>query len=291
MTRLVRIVILNIPIVLLASVLLGVSVPFDDTVRTSPTQPWDFRGSGLFTVMMVLLLLSSSGTLRGGVGLVVGFGALLTLFFLVLVELRRQSPVIPVRWFKDLVFSVTSAITILTNLVMYVALYGIPVLLETRRHISVSASGFMLLIFAGVMALISPLGGQLARRRARRGPFLGANGILVVASFILWIGRVAPLSVIGVALALLGVSFAVSNVVLQQMVLELAPPTESGSASGLYSLLRYVGTMASSVVIARAFATAASTDILYVSLMMASGLSFILSFAVPRQKALSTVSR
>lgn len=116
-------------------------------------------------------------------------------------------------------------------------------------------------------------------------PVLVASGILVVASLILWLQNRAPVLWVGVALALLGLSFAVSNVLLQQVVLELAPASQAGSASGLYSLLRYVGTMASSAVIADAFKRPSSIGILYASLVGASSLSFLLSFLMPRYRA------
>lgn len=276
---------LNIPIALAAGVLLWLSVPDGGAAQATVSRGWDLWGSSLFSMLMVLLLLWSTGAVPAAMDAALGTGAAAVLVLLITVESRQARPVIPVRWFKHPIFSVAGSVTVVTNLVMYIALYGIPVWLETRRHLSVTASGFMLLIFAGTMALASPVGGRAARRRARRMPVLIASGILVVASLILWLQNRAPILWVGVALALLGLSFAVSNVLLQQVVLELAPASQAGSASGLYSLLRYVGTMASSVVIADAFKRPSSIGILYASLVGASSLSFLLSFLMPRYRA------
>lgn len=270
---------LNIPIAVISGVLLQFSVPDDKPERVGPARRWDWMGSFLFTAAMVFLLVFTSRTGSRPFGLLLGgLGALAVL---IIWERRHSQPVIPVRWFLSPTFSIVTLATILTNLVMYIVLYGVPVLLETHRHLSVSASGFMLLIFAGVLAAASPLGGRLARGRARRWPYLGSAVLLLTATTAIWVSRAQNLAVVGTALALMGLSFAVSNVLLQQMVLEARPPRESGSASGLFSLMRYVGTMASSVVISLAFQGSQRLGILYGSLALASVVNLILIFGVP----------
>ncbi len=277
---------LNIPIALAAGVLMLVSAPTDDAVgrRASSRGTGDWGGSLLFAGAMVFLLLfstSSSGTW------VLLLGGLAMLAALIVWERQQGQPVIPIEWFRDGRFSVVALITILTNLVMYLALYGVPVLLETRRHLSVSASGLMLLIFAGMLALASPIGGRMARGPLRRIPYAGSALALVVAGTLLWLTNTHSLVLVGLALALMGLSFAISNVVLQQLVLEMRLPGESGSASGLYSLMRYVGTMASSVIIAWAFRGSGHLTILYGGMVAASFVSLILAIGVPTRQRVS----
>lgn len=279
---------LNIPIALGAGMMLWASVPRDDAHPRPRTPGWDWGGSILFAVTMLLLLIGTSGT-AGQRALLWLFGGIGALLVLVGWERRQKAPVVPVRWFLRPAFAVLAVATILTNVVMYVALYGIPVLLEAKRHLSVSGSGFMLLIFAGVMALASPIGGRMARGSARRWPYVGSAFLLVAASLAMALSR-AQLWVIGAALALMGLSFAVSNVVLQQLILELRPPEESGSASGLYSLMRYVGTMASSVIIALAFQGAHKLYILYDGLVIASLLGFLAGWGLPRMRPADAAS-
>ncbi|NMP21439.1 MFS transporter [Sulfobacillus harzensis] len=274
---------LNIPIAVAAAILFAASVPHDRGRPRLQDSGWDWSGSVLFSVTMILLLLATSGTVQG-LGLTLGALGLLALAVLVFAERRSARPVIPVRWFLTGSFAAVAGATILTNVVMYLALYGIPVVLETRRHLSVSQSGLMLLVFAGVMALCSPLGGRISRGPLRRGPYMGAAVVLVVAGILAWSGQSRNLLWVGLSLALMGLSFAVTNVVLQQMVLEVRPPGEAGSASGLYSLLRYVGTMASSVVITLAFRGPHRLWILYGSLLALSSASVLLGLAMPRRR-------
>ncbi len=279
---------LNIPIAVAAGVLMMASVPADPEAhrQMSSQRTGDWGGSLLFAGAMVFLLLFSTRTAGFGTWGLLAVG-LAMLAALILWERRQRQPVIPVAWFRDARFAAVALVTILSNLVMYLALYGVPVLLETRRHLSVSASGFMLLIFAGVLALASPLGGRMARGSLRRIPYAGSALVLVAGGVLLWMTDAHSLLLVGIALALMGLSFAVSNVVLQQLVLEMRLPGESGSASGLYSLMRYVGTMASSVVIAWAFRGEGHMGILYGGMVGAGLVSLLLAVGVPRRQPVS----
>lgn len=272
---------LNIPIAIAAGMLFFWSVP-QDAARPRPRDTgWDWSGSVLFTLTMIFLLLATSGTVPGE-SLWLALGGIFALGLFIVWERRTARPVIPVRWFGEASFVAVAGATILTNVVMYVALYGVPVVLETRRHVSVSDSGLMLLIFAGVMALASPLGGRMSRGRFRRVPYMGAAALLLVATLLAWLGEHRSLVWVGLALALMGLSFAVSNVILQQMVLEGRPAQDAGRASGLFSLLRYVGTMASSVVIALAFRAPHRLWVLYGSIVIGSFAGLMLGWLFPR---------
>lgn len=270
---------LNIPIALAAGLLLQFSVPDDRPSQSGAPGVFDWTGSALFTLTMVLLLVYSTNSSSRWLLLVLGAASL---FALLQWERRRTSPIIPVAWFSDITFSLVAMVTVITNLVMYVALYGIPVLLETRRHLSVSASGLMLLVFAGVLALASPLGGWLARGPARRIPYMMSAFTLLAGTILLWLSQTSHLVLVAGALGLLGLSFAVSNVLLQQMVLEARPPAESGRASGLFSLMRYVGTMASSVVVTLSFSGLRGAGLMYRVLAAAAMVNLVAAFALPK---------
>ncbi len=272
---------LNIPIAIAAGILLALSVP-QDVARPRPRDVgWDWSGSVFFTLTMIFLLLATSGTVPGE-SLWLALLGLLALGLLIAMERRKARPVIPVRWFREVSFAAVAGATILTNVVMYVVLYGVPVVLETRRHVSVSESGLMLLIFAGVMGLASPLGGRISRGSLRRLPYMGAALVLLLATLLAWLGEHGSLIWVALALAFMGLSFAISNVVLQQMILEVRPEKEAGSASGLYSLLRYVGTMASSVVITLAFRAPQRLWVLYGGVVICSLGALWLGWLFPR---------
>ncbi len=165
------------------------------------------------------------------------------------VESKTPYPLIPLRWFLRRKFLITSLLTTLSNIVLYGILYGLPVSVQTLRHVSPRDSGILLLAFAGVMTLASPWGGHLAQRSARRAPLMWAGLFLTGGTSLLLNIRSFPWLGIVIGLMLIGLSFALSNVLLQQSLLESVPPRETGRVSGLFMLIRYLGTIVSSVVI------------------------------------------
>lgn len=285
---------LNIPLSIVAMVLLWRLLPMDSrradqaSVHTSPLRNLDWGGMLLFSGAVTAGLIGSSAELTvlpGPVWMALG---LLLAIGLVVVELHHPSPVVPVRWFRRRQFSLASMMTVLVNLVMYCILYGLPVALETVRHFSATDSGLVLLAFAGVMSLASPLGGRYAQSVRRRSPVM-ASGVLLSAGTLLliWINRL-PIWLVIVGLALIGVSFAISNVVIQQMVLESVPNEATGQASGVYTLLRYVGTMASSVLIGGSLNGIGGASPLYILLTVASGLTILMSTGIQDRRTASS---
>lgn len=199
---------------------------------------------------------------------------------LIIIELRQSAPIVPVQWFRRPQFTLSALVTILINLVMYCILYGLPIFLETERKLSATTSGLVLLTFAGVMSLSSPLGGRAAQGNRRRLPLLAAGLLLFCGTLILsWI-TILPLWFILFSLVLIGVSFAISNVVVQQIVLESVSVQDTGQASGVYTLLRYLGTILSSVLIGSSITTPSGTKLLFILLTISSLLTVLFSMRI-----------
>ncbi len=240
----------------------------------------DLPGIGLLAASLGLLLAASAlpgdptapWLLLAGVAMVP---------WLWTVEGRAKAPAFDVRLLKRRPFALAGVITVLANFVMYVVLYGLPSLLETERGLSPLASGLLLLGFAGVLAIVSPVAGRLAQGRQRRRPLIWAGALLLLGCLMLLRLLSMPLGSVFLALALIGVSFALSNVLLQKLTLENAPAEAAGSASGLYTLLRYLGTMGSSVAIAAALGQGHDSALLLFSLAgLAAAGSLVFAFTV-----------
>jgi MFS family permease len=281
---------LNIPVTLCAAIFFYISlssIKKDTSSKTLPSshQHLDWWGTLLFVVAVSCLLFWSNGSgyfHSPQVYLLLSGGLLTTL--LVFVELRQKAPILPVRWFLHRQFTLSSAITLLTNLVMYCILYGLPVYMEVARHYSASKSGLLLLAFAGVLSLASPVAGKLAQGNSRKVPLLVSGALLLSGAVLLC--RIESLSVgfIILALAWIGISFAISNVVIQQMVLESAPKADSGQASGVYTLFRYLGTMISSVLISGSIKNAGGGRHLFLLLSLVSLVSLGLTWGLQSSK-------
>ncbi|KPV45258.1 MFS transporter [Alicyclobacillus ferrooxydans] len=286
---------LNIPLSVVAMVLLWRILPKGNRAdrlhsvsrenNTAKNHQMDVMGILLFASAVTAWLLwsNSKHPFANAQLLTLVLGVILTTG-LIVAELRHTSPIIPVRWFSQSQFTFSSLITVLANLVMYCILYGLPVLLETVRKFTATGSGLVLLAFAGVMSLASPLGGHLAQSQRRRIPILLAGLLLFAGVFILcWVNSLSVLMMV-LALALIGVSFSISNVVIQKIVLDSAPHQDTGQASGVYTLLRYLGTILSSVLVGSSISTASGARTLFIILSVVSMATVLLSFGLRDNK-------
>lgn len=236
--------------------------------RAVLTRQLDLPGLMLFAGTVVAFLIWSTHFDKspGSLMLIVGLAGTGILIF---VESRMPAPLIPLTWFKDRTFSLSSLLTILSNVVMYSILYGLPVYVQSVRHLSPSDSGLLLLAFAGVTAVASPWGGRLAQRRVGAQPLITAGIFLVAGTGILIGIKTLAWAWIVLGLIFLGFSFALSNVLLQKILLESVPPQETGRVSGLFMLLRYLGTIISSALVAAGIENPARTALFEILLVMA----------------------
>ena len=278
---------LNAPLIALIAILLhrGLRGHPERTDAMRPAAAIDAAGVGLLATSLGLLL-AASALPHDPVAPWLFLGGMAVVPWLWTVEKRAKAPAFDVSLLRRRPFALAGVITVLANFVMYVVLYGLPSLLETDRGMSPLASGLLLLGFAGVLVIASPFAGRLAQGRLRRVPLLWAGALLLLGSLILIEAIAAPLVVLVGALALIGVSFALSNVLLQKLTLENAPTASAGSASGLYTLLRYLGTMGSSVVIAAALGRGPGSATLLFSVAAAAALgSLLVSLVVKDAKS------
>ncbi|MFB6784568.1 MFS transporter [Streptomyces sp. NPDC056352] len=166
---------------------------------------------------------------------------------LVLWELRANTPFLDLRLLASNPGLANTYLRFgLTQLCVYVVLYGITQWIESVRGFSESASGLLLLpmtVVSGV--IITPL----SRRRLVRGPviaaaatcLLGSAGVLLLSSTI-WIGIVVILTLV------FGLAIGFSTAGNQTSLTEHAPADQLGTASGLLRTFGYVGSIGASAV-------------------------------------------
>lgn len=269
---------LNIPLALLAMAILLVVLPRTPVPTTQPHRSIDFVGSLLFAAMIAAALIASNKPNAADVWeLLAGTAAAGVIFMLW--ERRSSSPLLDLSWLGKRQIALDFLLTISTNWAMYLILYGVPTFTEVHLHLSALQSGTLLLAFAGTMALFSPLGGRLAQHRARRRPIISATGILLMGSLVMWHWTSSIIGLI-VALGLIGLSFSITNVLLQQILLESVAPQESGRISGIFMFVRYIGTMAASVVTAESLTSSRAAHQLFLILVILSAASLILSWGI-----------
>ena len=136
-----------------------------------------------------------------------------------------------------------------TTLGQYSLLLAVPVVLDGRGWSSTEVGAALTALTAG-MVLMGPVGGRVGDQRGRRFPVIigvGAAG-LATALAALMVEDSSVGVVVAIAIFGFGLGFAVPSV--QTAALESVPEEVAGSAAGILSMSRYVGSIPASVLFA-----------------------------------------
>jgi EmrB/QacA subfamily drug resistance transporter len=179
---------INLPIGLAALVITSIVLRMPVTRREHRI---DYLGAATIVaaVSCLLLYLDWRGNEYGwtdpvALALVAGFVLLSALF--VLIELRTSEPIIPMRLFRNPVFSVGNLYGFLAGVAMFGAIIFLPIYLQTVKSLSPTASGLALLpAIVGIFST-SITSGQLITRTGRYKiyPIIGGV-VLTLAMFLL----------------------------------------------------------------------------------------------------------
>jgi EmrB/QacA subfamily drug resistance transporter len=252
----------NVPIIVI-TVVLGARLLPSGSAPATRRPPFDLLGScllalSLAAVVIVPTLLKSGNVAIAGIAVAGGLagGALF---------IRRErtigAPVVDVRLFRTRNFAAACASIYLSNLVMYTTLLALPLYLERVRDHGARTTGLILAAMSLLMALLGPISGRLADSRGRRSPaILGALTLIVgVAMLALAVGG-APLWPVAGALGMMGIGLGLQSAPIQTTAIESAPADKTGSAAGVYSTARYLGSVTGTTVLAIAFTDPGAGD-------------------------------
>ncbi len=208
----------------------------------------DFTGSAILVASVSLLLL---GLVWGGsqyawssltiISLLVS-GSLLMLVFLWF-ETKASEPILPLRLFRNQVFSITSSATFFMAMAMFGSIIYLPLYLQLVKGVSAIESGLMLLpLMAGIV--VASVGcGQIVSRigRYKIFPIIG-GGILTLG--MLYLSRVSPsTSYANLSVGMVMVGFGI-GLMMQNMVLAVQNAVEVkdlGTATSAISFFRSLG--------------------------------------------------
>ncbi len=179
---------INLPIGLISLVVTSMALRIPFTRRSHRI---DYLGAALIVagVSCFLLYLDWAGgdigwTAPGSLALLTGFVALAALF--VFVELRAAEPILPMRLFRNKIFSVGNGFSFLAGLAMFGGMIFLPVYLQAVQGMSPTVSGLALLPAVFGIFSTSITSGQIMSRTGRYKifPILG-GAVLLVAMWLL----------------------------------------------------------------------------------------------------------
>ncbi len=233
----------NLPIGLAALVLTRIFVPES---RAEHTRRIDPVGQLLVIVALASLVYAIiEGQPRGwdSPEILSLFGvSLLAFTALIGYELRREEPLLEVRFFRSAPFSGASAIAVCAFAALGGYLFLNTLYLQEVRHLSAFHAGLYTLPIAAMALVLAPLSGRIVGRRGPRWPLMGA-GIGMTASPLL-LTSLAPGTPVGVLLGsyvLFGIGFGLVNPPITNTALSGMPAAQAGVAAAVASTSRQVG--------------------------------------------------
>jgi MFS family permease len=209
---------------------------------------FDWGGAALLSAAVTALLFYVSSRLVTGVETLRDWRllGLASLLFggLILWEKRRSDPFVSLDIFADKLFTRASVCAGLRMFIMSGIGFLMPLYLADVYDLNASLIGVTLVIHAGAVLATMRLGGQVADRWGSRRPVvLGLSAqVISMIYFAVLPGSVAlPLVLIGVTTHGLGAGLAMAA--LHRAAMGQVPQTQVGVAAGLYSTIRFAGTV------------------------------------------------
>ncbi|HUQ40849.1 MAG TPA: MFS transporter [Acidimicrobiales bacterium] len=144
---------------------------------------------------------------------------------------------------------VTACITQgMSNFALYSVLLVIPLVLHDRGW-GGAATGALLSGLTVGMLVLNPVGGAMGDRRGRTRPVVLGMVVLVLGAAALTAAAHAPTALLVPGVVLMGVGIGLAAASLQAAALGNIPREMAGSAAGLLSTSRYLGSIAGSLTI------------------------------------------
>ena len=233
----------NVPVGLLA---LGLTAAFVPESRAPNPRRFDPVGQALVIVALASLTYAIiEGPDRGWMSAeILGLFALSIASFVALVryELRREQPLLEVRFFRSAPFSGASAIAVCAFAALGGFLFLNTLYLQDVRGLSPFHAGLYMLPMAGMTLVFAPLSGRLVSRVGSRPSLLVAGCALTVAALMLTrLTATTSFAYLLIAYVVFGLGFGLVNPPITNTAVSGMPPSQAGVAAAVASTSRQVG--------------------------------------------------
>jgi EmrB/QacA subfamily drug resistance transporter len=208
----------------------------------------DYFGAGLLAVAATaLVLLTTWGGSQYGWGSpeILGLGALaiVSTALFCLAEKRAAEPVLPLHVFRNLNFTLSSAMSFLVGLMLFGALTFLPIYQQTVQHLSATGSGLMLIpVMLGSM-VTTIVAGQVTSRTGKYKifPIVGGLGMTAGMFLLTQLNVGTGLFITGVYFAVLGVGMGFLMNMTTIIVQNSVDPRDMGVASSSRTFFQQIG--------------------------------------------------
>jgi EmrB/QacA subfamily drug resistance transporter len=208
----------------------------------------DYLGAGLLAVAataIVLLTTWGGSQYRWGSPEIIGLGVLAVVAAVLfgLAELRAAEPVLPLHVFRNLNFTLASAMSFLVGLMLFGALTFLPIYQQTVQHLSATGSGLMLIPMMLGSMVTTILAGQVTSKTGKYKlfPVIGGLGMTAGLFLLAQIDVHTSLFVSGVYFAVLGIGMGFLMNMTTIIVQNSVEPRDMGVASSSRTFFQQIG--------------------------------------------------
>jgi len=163
------------------------------------------------------------------------------------------------------------------------------------------AAGLILMPSGLAMLVLSPVAGRIIDRFGPK-PLLVAGSVILAVSYLIALLVPATGWAIALVMTVVGIGIGLGYAAMPSLIMQAVPVTETAAANGLNTLLRALGTAASSAIVASVLAHSAAesstgdptSDGFRLALLLGGAgaiISIVLAIAVPGPRKLSGVPR
>jgi EmrB/QacA subfamily drug resistance transporter len=186
-------------------------------------------------------------------------GAIGLVAFLAAERRMGDEALLPLRFFRIPVFSLTSAVGLIVGMAMFGGIAMLPLYLQIVKGVTPTGSGLRMLPLIGGLIVASISSGRLISRTGRYKifPIVGASSMVIGMAMLYFVGADTPYWKTGIAAGFLGVGL---GGILQPITLatqNAVPPRDIGVASASSQFFRGLGgTLGTAVFLSILFSTA-----------------------------------
>jgi EmrB/QacA subfamily drug resistance transporter len=176
-----------------------------------------------------------------GIALLVA-GAVLTALFVV-VELRAKEPILPMRLFRNSIFTVSNIFGFLIGVAMFGSMIFIPVYLQVVDGMSPTESGLAMLPMVLGIFTTSIGSGRLMSHNGRYKPYPIAGAVVVTVGLLMlsMLDNGSPYWFAGVAMYVMGLGLGLTMQVLVVVVQNSVDRSDMGVATSSVTFFRQMG--------------------------------------------------
>lgn len=184
-------------------------------------------------------------------------GTLVSIAAFIMVELRAEEPLLPLRLFKNPTFTIATAIGLILGMGMFAALAFLPTFLQMSTGAGVTESGFLLLpMMVGVM--LTAIGSGLAITKTGRYKIYPVVGLAITTGGVAWLTQITGDMSMWLFGAMIFVLGAGMGLVMQTIVLAVqnsVDPHEIGTATSTNNFFREIGAAVGTALFSTMFTT------------------------------------